>query len=95
MPANKKYLSQSRSTRISKLIAVFIGAYCASASIHLVLAHLLGFHNVIATSIYSIFLVWVFFMVVVFSIKSLWKAWGLLLLIIGISSLVIYLKTSQ
>ncbi|MEM9361358.1 MAG: hypothetical protein AAGA43_01935 [Bacteroidota bacterium] len=82
MPANKKYLLKTKLGRTSKVIAAFLGSMIASISLHLALAFWLGFTYVIPTSIYSIFIVWVGFMLLVYWIKKPWKSWVMLLSVI-------------
>ena len=85
MPANKKYLLKTRLGRTSKITAALFGSMIASISLHLALALWLGFTYVIPTSIYTIFIVWVGFMLLVYWIKKPWKSWILLLSVILVS----------
>ncbi|MEL6916196.1 MAG: hypothetical protein AAFO99_00560 [Bacteroidota bacterium] len=85
MPANKKYLLNSRLGRTSKLLAALFGSMVASISLHLALALWVGYVYIIPTSIYTIFIVWVAFMLLVYWIKKPWKSWVLLLTIILVS----------
>jgi len=85
MPANKKYLLNSRLGRTSKILAALLGSMLASITLHLALALWIGYTYVIPTSIYSIFIVWVGFMLTVYWIKKPWKSWVLLLTVILIS----------
>ena len=86
MPANKKYLLQSRLGRTSKILGALLGSMVASISLHLALALWVGFTYVIPTSIFSIFIVWVGFMLLVYWIKKPWKSWVLLLTVILVSA---------
>jgi len=81
MPANPKYLNASFWPRFAKITAAIIGSYLVSISFHLALASWLNRPNVIITTAYSGFIVWVVLMVVTFLGKSGWKIWGLYLLL--------------
>ncbi|MEM8999547.1 MAG: hypothetical protein AAGB24_04720 [Bacteroidota bacterium] len=72
--------------RTSKVLAAFLGSMLASIGLHMALALWVGFKYVIPTSIFSIFIVWVTFMLMVYWIRKPWKSWGLLLLVILIST---------
>ena len=91
MPANKKYLLNTRLGRTSKVLAALFGSMLASIALHLALALWVGYKYVIPTSIYSIFIVWVGFMLLVYWIKKPWKSWVLLLTVILISTVGIVL----
>ena len=91
MPANKKYLEKSPWIQTSKLVAAFIGGLVASLSLHLALAFWVGFDYIIPTSLFSIFVLWGFFMITVYWIKSHWISWGVLFLITFISVVGIYI----
>lgn len=91
MPANNKHLIQSNFTKFSKVFAALIVAMIASISLHLALALCIGYSYIIPTSLFSIFILWGFLMIMVYWIKSPWKSWGILLLTILISIVVIYL----
>lgn len=71
--------------RTSKILAALLGSMVASISLHLALALWLGFTYVVPTSIYTIFIIWVGFMLLVYWIKKPWKSWVLLLTIILVS----------
>lgn len=91
MPANAKYLS-SGWARFSKIMAAIFGAYFATMFIHMAIAkNAPNDTPVLLTSTYSTFLVWCGFMVMVFLIKRAWVSWALLLLIILLSSLLIFI----
>ncbi len=92
MPANKKYLLKSPWARTSKIIAAILGSLLATLSIHYTLALWVDMSAVIATSLYSIFIVWTLFMLLVYKIKSPTKAWLVLLTIVAIGAIAIVLK---
>lgn len=91
MPANKKHLIKSPWTKASKIIAALAGGMIASIALHLTLAFWLGFAYVIPTSLFSIFILWGFFMIMVYWLKSPWASWGILFLITIISIIGIYI----
>ncbi|MEM7550979.1 MAG: hypothetical protein AAF363_14945 [Bacteroidota bacterium] len=90
MPANRKYLIQSGWTRFSKVMAAILGSLLATYALHIALGYLLDISVILNTSIYSIFIVWVAFMMMVYWIKKAWKSWAILALTIAVSSIVIY-----
>lgn len=79
MPANKKYLMTSRWSRASKLIASILGAYLASISFHLTLTLFLDRVAVLGTSIFTSFLLWVGFMLLIYKARKPWIAWCIVL----------------
>ncbi|WP_108868775.1 hypothetical protein [Aquimarina aquimarini] len=91
MPANKKYLTTSNWIKFSKISATILGAMLASVTLHLALAIWVGFEYIIPTSLFSVFILWGFFMIMVYWIKSPWKSWGIFLFIISISVAGIYM----
>lgn len=91
MPAKKKYLSPGW-TRFSKIVAIILGAYAATATLHIAIAkNVANDVPVLLTSTYSSFLCWVGLMVMVYMLKRAWVAWSILLIIITVSSILIYL----
>ena len=91
MPAKKKYLSPGW-TRFSKIVAIILGAYAATATLHIAIAkNVVNDAPVLLTSTYSSFLCWVGLMVMVYMLKRAWVAWSILLIIITVSSILIYL----
>ncbi|WP_103071818.1 hypothetical protein [Aquimarina sediminis] len=91
MPANKKYLTNSLSTKISKICAALIGGMIASISFHLALALWFNPNYILPTSLFSNFILWTFFMILVYWIKNPWKSWGILLFVIATSTAAIFL----
>lgn len=90
MPANKKYLAKSPWTKFSKVLAAILGSFLVSIGIHHALALWVDMRTVIVTSVFSIFILWIILMLVVYWIKSPWKAWAILLLTLIICSVAIY-----
>lgn len=88
MPANPKYLTQSKSQRFAKITAAILGGYLVSISFHLALTTLFNRADVIITMAFSGFILWVALMVIAFLSKNGWKIWliylGLTLLFLGI-----------
>ena len=91
MPANPKYLTQSKWQRFAKVTAAILGGYLVSISFHLALASWFNRADVMITMAFSGFILWVALMVVAFLAKSGWKIWGVYLLLTFVFSLFIYL----
>ena len=91
MPANPKYLTQSKWQRFAKITAAILGGYFVSVSFHLALASWFNRANVVMTMAYSGFILWVVLMVLAFLAKSGLKIWGIYLLLTLVFSLLIYL----
>jgi hypothetical protein len=91
MPANPKYLTQSKWQRFAKISAAIIGGYFVSVSFHLALASWFNRVNVIITMAFTAFILWVVLMIVAFLAKSALKIWGIYLLLTLIFSVFIYL----
>ncbi len=90
MPAHKKYLLRSPWAKFGKISAAIVGGFFASVFLHLALALWSNLHIVLVTSTFSVFIVWVLLMLMVYWIRSTWRAWGVLSLMIALSSLMIY-----
>ena len=82
MPANPKYLSQSKSQRFAKITAAILGGYLVSISFHLALASFFNQTNIIITMTFSAFILWVVLMILAFIAKNGWKI-GLVYLLIS------------
>ncbi|WP_435137124.1 hypothetical protein [Formosa sp. A9] len=91
MPANKKYLSQSSWFKFGKLTAAILGSLLASVAIHAALATWLDRSVVLATAVYSGFIVWVGFMLVTYWFPKVWQAWSFLIGIVALCAIVILL----
>jgi len=91
MPANPKYLTQSKWQRFAKITAAILGGYFVSVTFHLALASWLNRADVLMTMAFSGFILWVALMVVAFLAKSGWKIWGIYILLTLVFSLFIYL----
>ncbi|KLT70769.1 MULTISPECIES: hypothetical protein [Flavobacterium] len=81
MPANPKYLTQSKWQRFLKITAAILGGYFVSVSFHLALASWLDRTNVVITMAFSGFILWVVLMILAFLAKSAWKIWGIYILL--------------
>lgn len=91
MPANPKYLTSSGWQRFAKISAGFLGGYLVSASLHMALALWLPDHKIILiTSVYTLFLVWMVFMILPFFSKNGWRIWGYYLVLIFVFSTLAY-----
>ena len=91
MPANPKYLTQSKWQRFAKITAAILGGYFVSVSFHLALAAWLDRADVLMTMAFSGFILWVVLMVLAFLAKSGLKIWGLYILLTLFFSFLIYL----
>lgn len=75
MPANSKYLS-SGTDRAAKITAGLIGGYLLSAMLHYVLGLLVENKAVVvATSVYTLYMLWMVLFIIPFMMKSGGKAW--------------------
>ena len=77
MPANKKYLTQSPWLRLSKILAGVVGGYAVMFSFHLLLTKFLPKEQVIATSFFTGYILWVILLLFAFLIQNVWKVWGI------------------
>ena len=91
MPANPKYLTQSKWQRFAKITAAILGGYFVSVTFHLALASWFNRVNVLMTMAFTGFILWVALMVIAFLAKSGWKIWGIFILLTLVFSLFIYL----
>lgn len=91
MPANRKYLTQSKWQRFAKITAAILGGYFVSVSFHLALASWFNRVNIIMTMAFTGFILWVALMVIAFLAKSGLKIWGIYLLLTLIFCGIIYL----
>lgn len=73
-------------------MAIIFGAYAATATLHIAIAkNVANDTPVLLTSTFTSFFVWVGLMIMVYMIRRAWVSWGILFLIVGISSTFIYL----
>ncbi len=79
MPANSKYLTQSKWQRFAKISAAILGSYLVAVSFHLALACWLDCATIVITMAFSGFILWVALMVVSFLAQNGWKLWLLYL----------------
>lgn len=83
MPANKKYLTKSPWQKFAKLSSGILGGYIIAALFHMCCALWLpNSKEVLVTSIFTLYLVWVTLMLVPYLFENGWKVWGIYLLII-------------
>jgi hypothetical protein len=91
MPANPKYLTTAIHHKVTKLFSGIIGGYCISALLHMALSLWLPFHkNMLITSVYTLFLAWITFLILPFLFKNGWKALGTYTLLILLLLVAIY-----
>lgn len=96
MPANPKYLTQSKWQKFAKLSAGILGGYLISALLHMVLILLLPFHKeALVSSTFSLFIVWVVLLIIPYLFKNGWKVWGLYLVVILFLSVLFYFVNQQ
>lgn len=91
MPANPKYLTQSKWQRFAKITAAILGGYLVSVSFHLALASWSNRANIMITMAYTGFILWVALMVIAFLAKKAWKIWLIYLGMTLIFSALVYL----
>jgi len=90
MPAKKEYLT-TRGQRALKITAGLIGGYCLAVAIQMVLSVLIPNRvAVILTGAFSVFMLWVAFMVLAFLARSGWIIWGIYLLSTSVCATIIY-----
>tara|TARA_B100000949_G_scaffold229367_1_gene238208 strand:+ start:96 stop:398 length:303 start_codon:yes stop_codon:yes gene_type:complete len=94
MPANKKYLTSSKTQRFAKISAGILGGYLVTIALHLALATWLPRPEVLITSTYSCFIMWVVLMILPFLAKNGWKVWGIYILLLFAFALAIYFGKS-
>ncbi|MBO6662009.1 MAG: hypothetical protein JJ862_13965 [Roseivirga sp.] len=91
MPANPKYLS-SGPDRAAKITAGLFGGYLLSAMLHYVLGLLVeNKAAVVATSVYTLYMLWMVFFIIPFMMKSGAKAWVYYLVAIVLLVTIAYL----
>ena len=91
MPANPKYLTQSKWQRFAKITAAIVGGYLVSISFHLALASWFDRANIIITMAFSGFILWIALMVIAFLAKNGLKIWLIYLALSCLFSGILYL----
>ena len=81
MPANPKHLTISPWQRAGKISAGILGSYGVTAAVHLAFAAWFNHVNVLITSTFTGFVLWVVLMVLAFLAKSGWCVWLLYILL--------------
>ena len=77
MPANPKYLTQSKWQRFAKVSAAILGGFLVSASFHLMWAAWAGNRKpVLLTYSFTLFLMWCALMLLAFLFKNGYKCWA-------------------
>lgn len=83
MPANPKYLTTSKRQRFAKISAGILGGYLVSTALHLVLVQWSADHEIVMITFeFSLFLLWILFLILPFLFKNGWKCWNIYLGII-------------
>ena len=91
MPAKKEYLS-TKGQRALKITAGLIGGYFLAVSFQMAIGVLIPYRTeVILTGAFSVFILWVAFMVIAFLARNGWVIWGIYLFIISVFAGIIYL----
>lgn len=90
MPANKKYLTHSKSQRFAKISAGIIGGYIVTVTFFMALAYFLHHPSVFLTLRFGGFIIWAVLLVLAFLGKNGWKTWALYLFLSLIFSAIIY-----
>jgi hypothetical protein len=75
MPANKKHLTKSPWLRLAKILAGVVGGYTVMFSFHMLLTKVFPQENVVATSFFTGYILWVMLLLVAFLVKNVWKVW--------------------
>ncbi len=76
MPANPKYLTQSKSQRFAKVSAAILGGFLVTVALHLSIAvWYTDKKNIWATYSFSLFLLWCALMLFPFLFENGWKCW--------------------
>ena len=70
MPANPKYLTNSKIERFSKITAGVLGGFALSLSLHVAITTFIDKIEVIVTAYFSGFLLWAGFMILAFLSKK-------------------------
>lgn len=86
MPANRKYLTKSPWTKLSKILAGTVGGYLVTISFHAALARVFPKDMVIVTSFITGYLLWASLLLVAFLIKQAWKTWALYIVLTAVFS---------
>ncbi|MDO5970890.1 hypothetical protein Q4Q35_13845 [Flavivirga aquimarina] len=89
MPANPKYLS-SNWQRFAKISAGFLGGYFITITSHMALSYWVNHVNLIITSSFTSFILWVILMIIAFLAKNGWKIWGIYLILSLLFLIIIY-----
>lgn len=92
MPANPKYLSNNWS-RAGKISAAILGGYIVTIAIHMAIGIMMEDKQpLVLTTIWSSWIMWIFFMILAFTFNKAWKAWGLYAFLTLIAGIIIYLN---
>ena len=82
MPASPKHLTISPWQQFAKISSGILGGYIITALFHMCLILWLPYSKeILITSIYTHFIVWITLLIIPFLFKNGWKVWGLYILI--------------
>lgn len=82
MPANPKYLNKSPWQSFAKISSGIVGGYLVTSLFHMCLALWLpNAKEVLITSVYTVFMLWITLLIGSFLFKNGWKAWGFYVII--------------
>ncbi|GLB51472.1 hypothetical protein NBRC110019_05110 [Neptunitalea chrysea] len=95
MPANKKYLTNSKVQRIAKFVTGFLGGYLVAMSFYLAIGAWVNTVNVMITSTFTAFLLWVVLFIGAYLGESIWKVLGGYLLITCLFLAIMYAGTNM
>ncbi|KJD32098.1 hypothetical protein PK35_11715 [Tamlana nanhaiensis] len=90
MPANKKHLSTPWQ-RFAKITAGFIGGFLVTVTLHMALAIWINPENVIITSSFTGFMLWITLMIWAFVAENGWKIWGIFIALSVLFYALVYL----
>jgi VIT1/CCC1 family predicted Fe2+/Mn2+ transporter len=83
MPANKKYLTTSIWQKSAKITAGVFGGYVIAALFHMIATLLIPYHKeVLITSIFSLFLLWIILLILPYVFKNGFKVLMMYILVI-------------
>ncbi|MFT7420385.1 MAG: hypothetical protein ACI9QN_001310 [Arcticibacterium sp.] len=92
MPANLKYLS-SGWLRAGKVSAAILGSYILLSFVNSVIgSFMIDKANLILTSVYSSFFLWIGLMIMAFLAKKAWTIWAIYLGLSLLGLVIIYLR---
>lgn len=92
MPANKKHLIKSPWEKTSKIIVSILGGLAASVALHLGIGSWVFKDFIVMVSLFTIYALWAFFIIMVYWIRKSWVSWAILSSITILSVIAVYLS---